>query len=327
MASRRTNNNTTHQHHTGVHRGHVVHHLGGRSVSRRRNVISRARNRSEISFCVKYTVFGFNVVFWALGFLLLGIGLWSRLEKNNLYSQLALFYLDPAWVLIIVGAIIWSIGFSGCVGALRENTCFLAIYSSILGLLLLTEALIVVLAFVAKDFVENDLGNRLDSMIVHYRDDPDLQTIIDWMQNDFQCCGISDPDDWDKNIYFNASAKALKSPEAGGVPYSCCKNVDKTFINYACGYALGKIIFIEKFSIILNFLDFFYFSRHVLAILTTNIHIEGCLPKLQSWLNNNFLYVGAAVFVVAVVQFLGICFAQDLRSDIFAQRAKWTRRT
>uniref|UniRef100_A0A915LIP8 Tetraspanin n=1 Tax=Meloidogyne javanica TaxID=6303 RepID=A0A915LIP8_MELJA len=204
-----------------------------------------------------------------------GIGLWSRLEKNNLYSQLALFYLDPAWVLIIVGAIIWSIGFSGCVGALRENTCFLAIYSSILGLLLLTEALIVVLAFVAKDFVKNDLGNRLDSMIVHYRDDPDLQTIIDWMQNDFQCCGISDPDDWDKNIYFNASAKALKSPEAGGVPYSCCKNVDKTFINYACGYA-------TRVSHSDNGPKQFYHS---------NIHIE------------------------------------DLRSDIFAQRAKWTRRT
>ncbi|KAF7636576.1 Tetraspanin [Meloidogyne graminicola] len=307
MATRRNNNH----HHAGVHRHLHVMHLGGRSMSRRRNVINRTRNRSEISFCVKYTVFGFNVVFWALGFLLLGIGLWSRLEKNNLYSQLSLFYLDPAWVLIIVGAIIWSIGFSGCVGALRENTCFLAIYSSILGLLLLTEALIVVLAFVAKDFVENDLGNKLDSMIVHYRDDPDLQTIIDWMQNDFQCCGISDPDDWDKNIYFNASAKALKSPEAGGVPYSCCKNIDKTFINYACGYA-------TRVSQSDNGPKQFYHS---------NIHTEGCLPKLQSWLNNNFLYVGAAVFVVAVVQFLGICFAQDLRSDIFAQRAKWTRQS
>jgi hypothetical protein len=55
--------------------------------------------------------------------------------------------------------------FLGCVGALRENTCFLAIYSSILGLLLLTEALIVILAFVAKDLIENDLNNRLDSMV------------------------------------------------------------------------------------------------------------------------------------------------------------------
>jgi hypothetical protein len=48
---------------------------------------------------------------------------------------------------------------------LRENTCFLAIYSSILGILLLTEALVVILAFVAKDVIENDLNNRLDSMV------------------------------------------------------------------------------------------------------------------------------------------------------------------
>jgi tetraspanin-5 len=55
----------------------------------------------------------FNIIFWVLGFLLLGIGAWSRLEKNNLYSQLSLFYLDPAWILVIVGTIIWCIGFSG----------------------------------------------------------------------------------------------------------------------------------------------------------------------------------------------------------------------
>lgn len=124
-------------------------------------------------------MFSFNVIFWILGFLLLGVGAWSRLEKNNLYSQLALFYLDPAWLLIIIGSIIFCIGFSGilieffpflisflgCVGALRENTCFLAIYSSILGLLLLTEALVVVLAFFAKDYIESDLTNRFDHMV------------------------------------------------------------------------------------------------------------------------------------------------------------------
>lgn len=56
------------------------------------------------------------------------------------------------------------------------------------------------------------------------------------------------------------------------------------------------------------------------------IYTEGCFPKALQWLNTNFVTIGSVVFVVAVIQFLGICFAQDLRSDIFAQRSKWSQR-
>jgi tetraspanin-5 len=247
------------------------------------------------------------VIFWITGFLLLSVGTWAQIEKNNPYTQLnrlSKFYLDPAWMLIIIGAVTFAIGFSGCVGALRENTCFLAMYSSLLGLLLLAEAVILILAFVSKDWIETELRTRLDDMVILYRDDPDLQTLIDWMQTDWHCCGINKPDDWDMNIYFNSSAKALKSAEAGGVPFSCCVN-SLELQNYACGH---RVRITEP--------------QH----MGNHIYTEGCLPKLQLWLNNNFVYVGTSVFVVAVIQFLGICFAQDLRSDIFAQRAKWARR-
>lgn len=43
---------------------------------------------SEISCCVKYSVFGFNVLFFITGFLLLLIGVWAQIEKNNIYSYL-----------------------------------------------------------------------------------------------------------------------------------------------------------------------------------------------------------------------------------------------
>lgn len=60
------------------------------------------------------------------------IGVWAQIEKNP-YSQLSTqihkFYLDPAWMFVIIGALIFIIGFSGCIGALRENTLFLAFVS------------------------------------------------------------------------------------------------------------------------------------------------------------------------------------------------------
>ncbi|KHN71830.1 Tetraspanin-17, partial [Toxocara canis] len=75
--------------------------------------------------------------------------------------------------------------------------------------------------------------------VIMYRDDPDLQALIDWVQIYFKCCGMRSPHDWDMNIYFNKSSQQFSSPEAGGVPYSCCKQLrgaDGGPINYFCGH-------------------------------------------------------------------------------------------
>lgn len=66
-----------------------------------------------------------------LGLCILAIGVWAWSEKdiiNNL-SKLTTIALDPAFILICSGTITFIIGFAGCVGALRENTCLLAAVS------------------------------------------------------------------------------------------------------------------------------------------------------------------------------------------------------
>lgn len=62
-----------------------------------------------------------------LGLLLLAVGLWAWTEKDmfNNIGRLTNVPLDPALWFIVVGAVVFIIGFIGCVGALRENTCFL----------------------------------------------------------------------------------------------------------------------------------------------------------------------------------------------------------
>jgi hypothetical protein len=61
------------------------------------------------------------------------------------------------------------------------------------------------------------------------------------MQTDFQCCGINDPDDWDKNIYFNSSATALKSPE---VPVLC--DTEAINLNYLGRW--GALFLLQKYK-------------------------------------------------------------------------------
>ena len=101
-----------------------------------------------------------------LGILAIGIWAWSEKDTFNNLSKLTNIALDPAFIFIWAGAITFIIGlcpicsivlpnycfcclfslkdlpfagFTGCVGALRENTTLLAAYAIFLAILLLLE--------------------------------------------------------------------------------------------------------------------------------------------------------------------------------------------
>ncbi|CAH2277380.1 tetraspanin-17 isoform X3 [Pelobates cultripes] len=86
----------------------------------------------EVSCCVKYFLFGFNIVFWLLGAAFLAIALWAWAEKgvlSNISSITDLGGFDPVWIFIVTGAVMFVLGFAGCIGALRENTTLLKFWS------------------------------------------------------------------------------------------------------------------------------------------------------------------------------------------------------
>jgi len=277
------------------------HHQPSQHRSKRRR-----RNHSEVSCCLKYVIFGFNVIFWLIGLSILAIGVWAWTEKdtfNNL-SLLTNVALDPAFIFIWAGAITFVIGFTGCVGALRENTALLCSYAIFLAILLLLEMTAGILGFIFKDWIKEQATSGFQAFIVHYRDDPDQQNLIDWIQEGWlQCCGIESPNDWDKNVYFNCSSASVGSREACGVPFSCCKPAGELIKNVQCGYDVR--------------------SPDYPGDLTTVIYDRGCLRSGEEWVERNLVPVAAVAVALAVMQILGICFAQNLRADIFAQMAKW----
>ncbi|KAL5274481.1 TSPAN5 family protein [Megaselia abdita] len=233
------------------------------------------RESNEISCCLKYFIFSFNVVFWMTGLVVLAIGIWAWTEKDMFsnISKLTFIALDPAFVLIVIGTITFIIGFTGSVGALRENTCMLYMYAIFLLLIVCGEMILGGILFVLKDkgWIKDQATEGLRAFIIHYREDPDQQNLIDWIQEDWlQCCGIEGPKDWDSNNYFNCSSVTIGSREACGVPFSCCKRRPHEIIkNKQCGYDVRK--------------EGSQTDRY--------IYERGCLRAGEDWLDNNMFSV------------------------------------
>merc|ERR1712223_1491925 len=165
-----------------------------------------------ISGWVKYTMFLFNFLFWLLGALLVAIGIYAVFDKwtsgegfrfENIFDVI----FNLAFLFIIIGVVVFIVSFAGCIGALRENMCLLRFYSFCL-LLFLAEMLVIALGFIyphkLTEFLEKELSQKL---IQSYRDDLDFQNIIDLIQQDFECCGLSSLgyEDWNNNEYFNCT--------------------------------------------------------------------------------------------------------------------------
>ncbi|XP_065340476.1 LOW QUALITY PROTEIN: tetraspanin-5-like [Cloeon dipterum] len=310
------------------------------------------RDHTEVSCCLKYVIFGSNVIFWLIGLLVLAIGFWAWSEKDTFsnLSRLANVALDPAFLLILVGLMTFVIGFTGCVGALRENSCLLAAYAIFLAIILLLEMTAGILGFIFKDWIKAQATGGFQAFIVHYREDPDQQNLIDWIQEDWlQCCGIEGPKDWDKNNYFNCSSREVGSREACGVPFSCCKPKPNEIIkNKQCGYDVRKpgysterhifergclrtgeewleanLVVVCGVAVGLAITQVTKPPFSSLQFDGTAIFERGCLHAAEDWLDRNLITVAVVATTTCFSQILGICFAQNLRADIFAQKAKW----
>ncbi|XP_023995701.1 tetraspanin-5 isoform X1 [Salvelinus sp. IW2-2015] len=233
-----------------------------------------------------------------LGVAFLGIGLWAWSEKgvlSNISSITDLGGFDPVWLFLVVGGVMFILGFAGCIGALRENSFLLKFFSVFLGIIFFLELTAGVLAFVFKDWIKDQLNFFINNNIRAYRDDIDLQNLIDFTQEYWECCGAFGADDWNLNIYFNCT-DSNPSREKCGVPFSCCtKDPAEDVINTQCGYDIRAKAVSEQ---------------------RTFIYIKGCVPQFEKWLQDNLTVVAGIFIGIALLQIFGICLAQNLVSDI-----------
>ncbi|XP_030796155.1 tetraspanin-14 isoform X3 [Rhinopithecus roxellana] len=234
-------------------------------------------SNAKVSCWYKYLLFSYNIIFWLAGVVFLGVGLWAWSEKgvlSDLTKVTRMHGIDPVvLVLMFCGTIV---------------------------LIFFLELAVAVLAFLFQDWVRDRFREFFESNIKSYRDDIDLQNLIDSLQKANQCCGAYGPEDWDLNVYFNCSG-ASYSREKCGVPFSCCvPDPAQKVVNTQCGYDV-RIQLKSKWD--------------------ESIFTKGCIQALESWLPRN-IYIVAGIFIaISLLQIFGIFLARTLISDIEAVKA------
>ncbi|KAI5100844.1 tetraspanin-17 [Silurus meridionalis] len=161
-----------------------------------------------------------------LGAAFLAIGLWAWAEKATLFLTATLSHssLSQLFYSFLSLTDVWL---SSSVNQFK--------FSVFLGLIFFLELTAGILAFVFKDWIKDQLNFFIYNNVKAYRDDIDLQNLIDFAQEYWLCCGAHGPDDWNQNIYFNCT-KLNPSRERCGVPFSCCIKDPSGVLNTQCGY-------------------------------------------------------------------------------------------
>ncbi|KAH7970311.1 hypothetical protein HPB49_003009 [Dermacentor silvarum] len=197
-------------------------------------VTTEATVMMDVNPYVRYPLLIMNLLIWLMGVTLLLVGAyayvdtWTQSEipsHSTSYNIYSMFVIKMEITVMLFGTVTMSLSFCGCVGALRENTCLLNVYSSFITALLLINLVVGLIVFFLPSQIKKLLSETFSmELIVHYRDSPDFQRLMDSIQERMQCCGISRRNfrDWNANMYFNCS-RANPSSERCSVPYSCCK--------------------------------------------------------------------------------------------------------
>lgn len=247
-----------------------------------------------VNWHLKNLLFVFNFLSWLLGLLMICIALYAKVDKAySSSSDISGLLIDPVTPILMIGSAIFFITFFGCVGPLRENLCMLRFYSIALVVVLILELIAAFSTFAMSEFIRFHIEKTMNESVVHYRDDPDLQNIVDWGQESFKCCGVHTLNDWSNNTYFNCTDDN-PSMERCGVPYSCCVPPDDDVVNTLCG---------------INIQNLYYFGINLDAVVFT----QGCLDAFVDWLHLNMFLLACLLMTFGCIpQILGILLTRIL---------------
>lgn len=156
---------------------------------------------SFTDYLLKYILFLCNLTFTILGLVVLGLGMWGLISKESFAQEkIGSISTDPMLLLVTLGFLLTLLCLSGCVGALRENSFLLKLFSCMVLVLITAQVLVAIVAYSLQDQIGSYLRSGMLAAMVRYQDDLDLRFIVDEIQSNLQCCGADNYRDWEMNM-------------------------------------------------------------------------------------------------------------------------------
>lgn len=156
---------------------------------------------SFTDYLLKYILFLCNLTFTVLGLVVLGLGMWGLISKESFAQEkIGSIGTDPMLLLVTLGFLLTLLCLSGCVGALRENSFLLKLFSCVVLVLITAQVLVAIVAYSLQDQIGSYLRSGMLAAMVRYQDDLDLRFIVDEIQSNLQCCGADNYRDWEMNM-------------------------------------------------------------------------------------------------------------------------------
>ncbi|XP_046716003.1 CD151 antigen isoform X3 [Silurus meridionalis] len=161
-------------------------------------MVAREEKTTCGTVCLKFLLFIFNLIFWLSGGTVMGVGLWTLVDKSDYISLLSSStYSFAAYILIAAGAVVMLTGILGCCATIKEN-----------------KRLLIVL--------NDELRVNLKETMVQKYQQPHQEHItraVDKLQQDLKCCGSNSSADWQEGAWIQTFADRRL------VPDSCCKTL------------------------------------------------------------------------------------------------------
>ncbi|XP_049269984.1 tetraspanin-33 [Rhipicephalus sanguineus] len=166
----------------------------------------------DVNPMVRYPLLLFNLFLWLVGAMLICVSSFLYVTAVNTADDSAiLMRLDLVGVLIrrletvvfLAGMSLFIVSFCGCVGALRENSFLLKLYSLALTVLIIINMLLGLVVLFMPGSVKKVIKESLsESLVIHYRDTEDTENVVDALQRQLRCCGMTSKSfrDWNNNM-------------------------------------------------------------------------------------------------------------------------------
>lgn len=243
----------------------------------------------------KYFLFLFNLLFFILGAVILGFGVWILVDRSSFISVLQTSSESlkvGAYILIGVGAVTMLMGFLGCIGAVNEVRCLLGLYITCLLLILLAQVAAGLLIYFQRDALKAEVSIVVRDLIRDYdpadQDKKSIQDAWDYVQEQLTCCGWTGPQNWTEN-------EILLNKSLASYPCSCYNgSADIQSKSGFCDIATNKTVSVADWP----------------------VYTKGCMSNVQNWLQDNLGIILGVCTGVAVIELLGMVLAISLCKNI-----------